>query len=86
MPPPPGLKLTPLLDELATKNRTFTLKYKDKAYMEVQGKLISLGRYVANKSSDLWHVSGSGGEGAGVRERAWSASVQRREGRRCSAN
>lgn len=65
-PPPPGAPSVPLLAELAGQRRTFSVKYMQRAFLEVEGKLVALGSFNADLSNDTTHVfepnqeSGSG--------------------------
>ncbi|KAL4440394.1 hypothetical protein ABPG75_003395 [Micractinium tetrahymenae] len=83
-PPPPGAPAVPLLDKLAAQRRTFSVKYMQRAFLEVQGKLIALGSFSADKSNDTTHVfedpsesSSSGSSGSSSRPR-FRAVVQLR--------
>lgn len=56
-PPPPGAPSVPLLAELAGQRRTFSVKYMQRAFLEVEGKLVALGSFNADLSNDTTHVS-----------------------------
>lgn len=59
-PPPPGAAVVPMLKELAAQRRTFSVKYLQRAFLEVNGKLIALGTFNSDLSNDTTHVSGAG--------------------------